>query len=111
DYPMAELAERLVRLGLESTSLVERPGELSVRGDILDLFPWSRSRPIRLEFFGDTLESIREFDPVSQRSVARDLRSARLAFPSRQDVFKSVLKADDDALLVDWIDADGLVVL
>ncbi|MEJ2117373.1 MAG: hypothetical protein P8Y36_05495, partial [Alphaproteobacteria bacterium] len=44
------------------------PGEYAQRGGILDLFPPANSRPARLDFFGDTLETIRLFDPVSQRT-------------------------------------------
>ena len=46
------------------------PGEYAVRGGILDLFAPGHARPARLDFFGDTLESIRQFDPVSQRTQA-----------------------------------------
>ena len=48
--------------------LVEERGDLSVRGAILDIYAPGYSRPLRLEFIGDRLESIREFDPSSQRS-------------------------------------------
>ena len=45
------------------------PGQFTVRGGIVDLFPAEAERPIRLELFGDTVESLREFDPNTQRSV------------------------------------------
>lgn len=63
------LAEQLVELGYERTSLVNDKGQFAVRGGIVDLFPSSETRPYRIEFFGDQVESIRSFDPISQKSV------------------------------------------
>ena len=60
------LMERLAHDGWERVSLVTGPGEVSVRGDIVDLFPAGRERPVRLEYFGDELETLREFDAESQ---------------------------------------------
>lgn len=64
-----DLLLQLARWGYLRTSLVEGPGDLSVRGGIMDIFPPLYSRPIRVEFFGDQVESIREFNPATQRSV------------------------------------------
>ena len=63
------LSDALVTLGYEHASLVTRIGEFSRRGGIIDLFSPGRETPVRLEFFGDTIESVREFDPETQRSV------------------------------------------
>lgn len=71
------LVEQLVSLGFSVEEYVEEPGELAFRGGIVDLFPFAGAYPIRIEFFGDEVESMREFDPVSQRSVSR-IPSARL---------------------------------
>ncbi|MBA4392968.1 MAG: hypothetical protein C0407_05395, partial [Desulfobacca sp.] len=60
---------QLARWGYLRNPLVEGPGDLSVRGGIMDIFPPLYSRPIRVEFFGDQVESIREFNPATQRSV------------------------------------------
>jgi transcription-repair coupling factor (superfamily II helicase) len=62
------LVETLVTAGYARMPLVEEPGELAVRGGIVDLFPPQLPRPVRVELFGDEVESIREFDPASQRS-------------------------------------------
>ncbi|KAB0240700.1 transcription-repair coupling factor [Microcystis aeruginosa EAWAG127a] len=59
----------LARLGYERVSLVETEGQWSRRGDIVDIFPVSAELPVRLEFFGDELEKLREFDPATQRSL------------------------------------------
>lgn len=54
--------------GFNRSSTVREPGEYAVRGGILDLFPPGMDMPVRLDFFGDTLETIRTFDPETQRS-------------------------------------------
>ncbi len=63
------LTRRLVSLGYESTPLVERPGEFAHRGGIVDIFPPGARLPVRVDFFGDEIESVRTFDPDSQRSL------------------------------------------
>ncbi len=65
---MERLATRLGASGYVRTSTVMERGEYAVRGGILDLFPPGHSQPLRLDFFGDTLESIRKFDPATQRT-------------------------------------------
>jgi len=65
---MGSIARRLEDWGYRRTGTVMEPGEYALRGGILDLFPPAGSRPARLDFFGDTLEMIRLFDPVSQRT-------------------------------------------
>ncbi|MFN9174141.1 MAG: DEAD/DEAH box helicase, partial [Synechocystis sp.] len=59
----------LARLGYERVSSVETEGQWSRRGDIVDIFPVSAELPVRLEWFGDELEGLREFDPATQRSM------------------------------------------
>ena len=65
------LDKQLVKLGYERVALVETEGQWSRRGDIVDIFPVSAELPVRLEWFGDELEQIREFDPATQRSLDR----------------------------------------
>ncbi|MGB0561412.1 MAG: transcription-repair coupling factor [Spirulinaceae cyanobacterium] len=64
-----ELDLRLAAMGYERVNLVETEGQWSRRGDIVDVFPVSSELPIRLEWFGDELDKIREFDPATQRSL------------------------------------------
>lgn len=64
------LLERLLALGYQRVPLVEAPGQVSVRGGIVDVFLPTLPYPIRAEFFGDEVETLRYFDPVSQRSTA-----------------------------------------
>lgn len=61
----------LVDTGYKHVALVENRGEFSVRGGIVDVFPAFSGNPLRVEFFGDTVESLREFDPISQRSLTK----------------------------------------
>ncbi len=66
-----ELAGWLVERGLSRVEVVEVAGEFSLRGGILDIFPPDAAEPVRIEFFGDDIESIRPFDPETQRSLDR----------------------------------------
>ena len=63
------MVDNLYEIGYEKETLVTKPGEIGVRGFILDIFPLNEENPIRIEFFGDTVESIRYFDPESQKSL------------------------------------------
>ncbi|HLU27530.1 MAG TPA: transcription-repair coupling factor [Glycomyces sp.] len=72
-----ELAERLLGLAYTRVDLVEKRGEFAVRGGILDVFPPTAQHPLRLEFFGDEVDAIREFSVADQRSLdpAEELRA------------------------------------
>jgi len=65
---MAEIASWLEMNGFSRTPTVRETGEYAVRGGIVDLFTPGSEEPVRLDFFGDTLESIRSFDPETQRT-------------------------------------------
>jgi transcription-repair coupling factor (superfamily II helicase) len=78
DTPFQKLLENLSDKGFERKSLVETYGDFAVRGGIVDIFPFVGENPLRLEFWGDTIESIREFDALSQRSI-RELERATIA--------------------------------
>ncbi len=67
---LSELAAWLVRNGFHNTTAVELPGEFSPRGGILDVFAPDWYDPVRMELFGDEVESIRRFEVASQRSLA-----------------------------------------
>ncbi len=70
EIPREAFLRRLIEGGYQQVGLVQGRGEMSVRGALVDLFPPLYKEPLRLDFWGDTLESIRVFDPVSQRSLA-----------------------------------------
>ena len=61
----------LVRMGFAQSPTVTEPGDFAIRGGIFDIFPPGETGPVRLDLFGDVLESARRFDPVSQRSLER----------------------------------------
>ncbi len=70
EMPMELLLDQLVEWGYKRTHMVGEHGEFAGRGDILDLYCSGYQRPVRLEFFGDTLDDLRSFDPSTQRSVS-----------------------------------------
>jgi transcription-repair coupling factor (superfamily II helicase) len=88
DYPIDVLLEHLVSFGYRRSDLVMEMGEIAVRGGVVDLFPPGADQPVRLDLFGDTLESIRSFDATSQRSdeVLPSLRILPLSlFPAGEE--------------------------
>ncbi|MGM0507200.1 MAG: transcription-repair coupling factor [Bacteroidota bacterium] len=97
------LKETLDSLGYESVRFVAEPGEFASRGGILDIYPYTGEYPVRLEFFGDEIESIREFDPDSQRSIAflNEARFTPASSSSPEGSRESLLEyLPDDTLLI-----------
>ncbi len=68
EHPVEELVEHLSRFGYRRSDLVMEIGDFAVRGGVFDVYPPGESLPLRLDLFGDTVESIRRFEPESQRS-------------------------------------------
>lgn len=66
--PFQALIEKLCELDYDSEAVCEAPGHYAVRGGIIDIYPITANQPYRLDFFGDEIEDIRAFDPVTQRS-------------------------------------------
>ena len=64
-----QLKKELVRMGYRRDYQAMSPGEFAVRGGIIDIFPLTEEQPYRLELWGDEIDSIRMFDPESQRSL------------------------------------------
>jgi transcription-repair coupling factor (superfamily II helicase) len=77
ETPFQQFLDRLAGRGFERKPLVESYGDFAVRGGIVDVFPFIGEHPVRFEFWGDTVESIREFDALSQRSI-RELQSVSI---------------------------------
>jgi transcription-repair coupling factor (superfamily II helicase) len=67
--PLDRLQSFFRNNGYTRTDTVREPGEFAIRGGIVDLYPAGAAQPVRLDFFGDALESLRKFDPLSQRST------------------------------------------
>ncbi len=78
DVPLDVLMEHLSSVGYERREPVEMNGEFSVRGGIVDVFSPESPQPLRIEFFGDTIESMRRFDPETQRSTEQVNESTML---------------------------------
>ncbi|HEX3646042.1 MAG TPA: CarD family transcriptional regulator, partial [Vicinamibacterales bacterium] len=70
DMSPVDLAERLVDAGLSREDPADEAGEFAIRGGIADVFPAGEPHPVRLEFIGDTIETLRTYDPSTQRSIA-----------------------------------------
>ncbi|MCI6858407.1 MAG: transcription-repair coupling factor [Eubacterium sp.] len=62
---------KLTELGYENTGMVETPGQFGIRGGIIDIFPLTEELPVRIELWGDEIDSIRSFDPETQRSIEK----------------------------------------
>ena len=78
EVPHDELIAHLAAVGYARTEMVELPGQFAVRGGIIDAFSPEAMRPVRIELLGDTVESVREFDPRTQRSIAPVVRTVLL---------------------------------
>jgi transcription-repair coupling factor (superfamily II helicase) len=96
------LLERLQAAGYERVETVVEVGQWSLRGGIVDIFSPARRQPVRIEFFGDEVESLRAFDPTSQRSVETVVSL---------DVLPLAGKAEPLATLLDYLPASAPVVL
>jgi len=70
EIPLHEFIAHLGGVGYARTEMVELPGQFAQRGGIVDVFSAEALRPVRIELLGDTVESVREFDPRTQRSIA-----------------------------------------
>jgi transcription-repair coupling factor (superfamily II helicase) len=100
------LAAALALAGYARQPLVEERGEFAVRGGIVDFFPPQRARPVRVELLGDEVESLREFDPASQRSEAALPRV--VAAPARELLFDRELVVERVPRLRALAEAQGL---
>ena len=98
---MEGFLERLAASGYERVSQVTTRGQFAVRGGIVDLYSWHAPLPFRLEFFGDQIESLREFDIDTQTSV-RDLRSI--------DILLNQGEADQSDNVRDYIRERDLII-
>ena len=78
ELPLEELIRHLASSGYARTEMVELPGQFAVRGGIVDIFSAEALRPVRIELLGDTVESVREFDPRTQRSITPVVRTTIL---------------------------------
>ena len=100
-WKMESLLERLVGSSYERVAQVTTRGQFAVRGGIVDLYSWQASMPFRAEFFGDQIESLREFDIDTQTSV-RDLKSVEILLDQGA--------LDQSGQVRDYVKRDHLVI-
>ena len=105
---LQDFLNTLTELGYHAEYQVNDPGDMAMRGGLVDFFPLDRGEPVRVEFSGNEIESIRTFDPVTQQS--REKREQIVVTPAGE---LGILKQDADktAPLVDLLPRDTLLVL
>lgn len=108
EYLFEELILKLNEYNYEKKDFVEEVGDFSVRGGIIDLFPENYDSPIRIEFFGETIDSIREFDITTQRSV-KELQRIKIGINISSKEELSETESSDTIL--DYISADTAVFI
>lgn len=102
EIPLEDLVQHLQSIGYEKREPVEMVGEFSVRGGIFDVFPAEASKPVRVEFFGEEVESIRQFDVESQRSVLKVTSTNLLPlaeYPRSRSLLNQLAQAAEEAEL------------
>lgn len=109
DFAFNDLITKLSGFNYSRKDFVEEVGDFSVRGGIIDIYPESLSTPVRVEFFGDTIESIREFDITTQRSL-KEIDSIKFGMNlTTQDEEDENYKPDSS--IFDYVDKDTLIVI
>ena len=106
-----DLGDRLAAAGFTREDPVDEHGEFCVRGGVVDVFPSSESHPIRLEFIGDLVESVRQFDAATQRSLSQIDQLAIV--PQREDILEETGAPSRTSGLIDYVRRAGasLIVL
>jgi len=98
--------ERLQKLGFERKEFVESYGDIAVRGGIVDVFPFVGENPVRLEFWGNTIESLREFDVMSQRSI-RQLQTVTIVPSLTAD---ENVEEENSSTLFDYLHNEAIIL-
>jgi transcription-repair coupling factor (superfamily II helicase) len=101
DMPAERLLDGLAALGYERVAQVEERGDMAVRGGLVDVYPSTADMPVRIEFFGDEIESIRAFSPFTQRTI-RPLERA-IAWPAREPADVALVDPMDDEALAEVV--------
>jgi len=102
------LVNRLSELGYSAQIQVGEPGDMAMRGGLVDFYPLDRNAPLRVEFFGDRIESIRTFDPVSQQSREK---LERVEFAAAGEIGFLKNSPDQSAPLTAFLPKETLLVL
>ncbi|MES2199392.1 MAG: transcription-repair coupling factor [Chlamydiota bacterium] len=107
DTPFTELTELLEKLGYKRRPVAADKGEFAVRGGIIDIFPTASFDPYRIDFFGDTIETIRTYDPIGQKSLTQ-VDSLFLCPASEWSLLK---EAKELVTLLDYMGPNTLLIL
>ncbi len=111
EFDLNTFSMKIATLGYERVPLVETEGQWSRRGDIVDVFPVASELPVRLEWFGDEIEQIREFDPGTQRSALDKINQIILTPTSFAPIIQEVLKDSEQfRLLTAELNSDSAVL-
>lgn len=100
DYDLAKLKAKLVQMGYVYSEQIDVKGTFSVRGDVLDIFPINAVNPYRIDFFGDTIENVREFDIETSKTLKSlqsvdILQTQEFIFTNEQfELFNKAMKAE-----------------
>ncbi len=106
-FDMELLTEHLLNYGYNRVNLVEERGEFSVRGGIVDIYTGELARPVRIELFGDEVESIRIYDQDTQRSMEK-INSATV-YPFREVFYEGIDRPSLLARFSELVDKTGVV--
>ncbi|HRP02348.1 MAG TPA: transcription-repair coupling factor [Candidatus Kapabacteria bacterium] len=101
-YSFDNFIKTIMLNGFERKDYVSYQGEISIRGGIVDIYPLGWDNPIRIDFWGDTIESIREFDTVSQRSI-REFNDV--------EFISSLFNESENFNFIDYILENSLIIL
>lgn len=114
DYSFEELISKLNKYQYNQNDFVQEVGEYSVRGGIIDIFPENYETPIRIEFFGDTIESIREFDISNQRSI-KEIENIKLGInltsaEEDENLYQPDKPQYKEERILDYLPEDALII-
>jgi transcription-repair coupling factor (superfamily II helicase) len=113
DFSFEELISKLNKYQYNQNDFVQEVGEYSVRGGIIDIFPENYETPIRIEFFGDTIESIREFDITNQRSI-REIENIKLGINLTSNESENLYEPEKpqykEETILDYLPEDTLII-
>lgn len=105
--PFDSFIEQLIKMGYERCPVASDKGEFAVRGGIIDIFCVSKPEPVRIEFFGDEIESIRHFDPIGQKSIIT-IDQTEITPAKEMELIQS---EQDLCTILDYLGENTLIVL
>ncbi len=106
EIPFTSFQEQLSSLGYQRAPVAADKGEFAIRGGIIDIFPLSATDPVRIEFFGDRIEAIRLYDPISQKSISK--RDSFFLSPASENALLDSTELLSS--LLDYVGPDALIV-